>query len=135
MANYTQTNTNVGSSYYNYFVSQLGLGDDYIIFATDDYYYCVSGDYANGRFTDSRIQRISRSYGSQGSVSEFTETNTTVNINYPYYSYSNVGVGTSIEIPARRELRTDMLTYMSILLTIFLVGAALFKVIKRRWVL
>lgn len=135
MASYTQTNSNVGSSYYNFFLSKVPDGEDYIIFATDDYYICIYGEYqSNNSFSDSTVIKISRSYNNQGVVSYSQETTTNYTVNYEYYSYSNVGLGTYLANPRYPEYTQNhnmINTSLLFALVLIVIG---FNVIKKRWI-
>lgn len=134
MANYTQSNNSVGSTYRDYFLSHVPAGSDYIIFATDDYYTLVYGDYDGASFTDSTIMTISRSYNSGGSVNVSEEDSTNVSINYDYYCYSNIGRGTLL-VSASDQLRSyDVFNYTFICIFAFMLLYLGFNVIKKRWI-
>lgn len=135
MASYTQTNNNVGSSYYNFFLSKVPDGEDYIIFAIDDYYICIYGEYkSNNSFSDSTVIKISRSYNNQGAVSYSQETTTNYTVNYEYYSYSNIGTGTYLSNPRYPEYTQNhnmINTSLLFALVLIVIG---FNVIKKRWI-
>lgn len=134
MANYVQSNSSVSSSYQQFFLSKVPIGDDYIIFSTDDYYICVHGDYNGTAFSNSTLIKISRSYGNQGSVSYSTESSTTVTINYEYYSYSNIGTGTLLVSPQQSINNFESTNYIFISLFAFILLFVGFNVIKKRWI-
>ena len=134
MANYTQSNSSVSSSYYNFFLSKVPEGEDYLIFSTDDYYYCVYGSYDGKRFNDSTLIRVSRTYGNQGVVSYIEEANTTVTIGYEYYSYSNIGVGTYINPPDVYNKQLIHNSLQTILLFTILLVTIGFNIIRKRWI-
>lgn len=134
MATYTQTNSNVSSSYYNYFLSQIPVGKDYIIFATDTNYMCVYGDQTSGStFEDATVLSILRQ-NNQGRVTETNESSTTVNISYDYYTYSNVGYGTYLVSPieTHNNITISHYTFTALLvLLLFFIG---FNTIRKRWI-
>ena len=135
MASYTQTNNSVGSSYYNFFLSKVPDGEDYIIFAVDGYYICIYGDYSSGNtFTDSTVIKISRTQGSQGTVSYSEENTTTFNIGYEYYSYSNIGTGTYLASPRFAEYTANHSIIQTSLLFALVLIVIGFNVIKKRWI-
>lgn len=120
MANYVQYNGNVGSSYYNYFLSQVPLGKDYIIFRTENNYLCIYGKFdGNNTFKDSTIITISTTYNQQGVVTFTNETTTTYSLSYEYYTYSNVGVGTILQDPRAYNEMPKQLTFQSSILFYF----------------
>lgn len=134
MANYVQSNNSVSSSYQNFFLSKVPEGDDFIIFASEDYYYCVYGSYDNGNFNDSTLIRISRTYGSQGVVDYINESTTTVTIRYEYYSYSNIGIGTLVYSPGIYQNQLTHDSIQTVLLFIILLVTVGFNVIRKRWI-
>lgn len=134
MANYVQTNSSVSSAYQNFFLSHVPEGEDFIIFATDDYYYCVYGSYDNGTFNDSTLIRISRTYGSQGVVDYISESTTTVSVSYEYYTYSNVGIGTLVNSPGIYQNQLTHESIQTVLLFIILLVTVGFNVIRKRWI-
>lgn len=133
MATYNQYQSNVGSSYYNYFLSQVPSGMDYIIFSTQTEYMCVYGDFENGKFTDSTVLSIARTQ-SNGNVNVSHETSTTVNTTYDYYVYSNIGKGTYLVSPkdTNNTYQIQHFTFFSILIILFIILG--FSVIKKRWI-
>lgn len=135
MAAYTQTQNSVSSSYYNFFLSKVPEGEDYIIFAVDGYYICIYGNYtSDNTFEDSTVIRISRSSGSQGIVSYHEEDTTTFTINYEYYSYSNIGTGTYLADPRATEYTKNFsMIHTSLLFALVLLFVG-FNVIKKRWI-
>lgn len=134
MATYTQSNSNVSSSYYNYFLSQIPIGKDYIICATDTDYICVYGDHVSGStFKDTTILSILRQYN-QGQVNETNESTTTVNINYDYYTYSNVGYGTYLVSPLETHNNITISHYTFTALIVLLLFYIGFNTIKKRWI-
>lgn len=134
MANYTQTNSNVSASYYNYFLSQVPVGKDYIIFATSDNYICVYGNYDNaGKWIDTTVLSILRQ-NNQGVVSERNEATTTVDINYDYYTYSNVGYGTYLVSPIENHNNITVTHYTFTALLVLLLFYIGFNTIKKRWI-
>lgn len=135
MATYTQSNNSVSSSYYNFFLSKVPDGEDYIIFATENDYICIYGDYISGnKFDDTTVIKISRSYNNQGTVTYVDENTSNFNISYEYYTYSNIGYGTYISSP---RVSTNALTHdviqTSLLLTLLFCFIG-FNVIKKRWI-
>lgn len=135
MATYTQSNNSVSSSYYNFFLSKVPDGEDFIIFATEDNYICIYGNYDSGnKFEDTTVIKISRTYGNQGTVTYSDETTSNFSISYEYYIYSNIGVGTFISSP---RVSTNALTHdviqTSLLLTLLFCFIG-FNVIKKRWI-
>lgn len=133
MATYTQSQNSVGSSYYNYFLSQVPVGKDYIIFSTSDDYMCVYGDFEDGSFKDSTVISIARSYN-QGVVTVKSENSTTVNTSYDYYVYSNVGKGTLLISPHENlnNIQVQHFTCIAAVLILFIIIG--FSVIKKRWI-
>lgn len=135
MATYTQSNNSVSSSYYNFFLSQVPDGEDFIIFATEDNYICIYGDYSSdSKFDDTTVIKISRTYGNQGTVTYSDETTSNFNISYEYYTYSNIGIGTYISSPrdSTYALTHDVIQ-TSLLFTLLLCFVG-FNVIKKRWI-
>lgn len=134
MANYVQSNNSVSSAYQQFFLSKVPIGDDYLIFSTEDYYICVHGDFTGTNFLNSSVIKISRNYGSQGSVTYSSEDSTTVTINYEYYSYSNIGTGTLLVSPQQSINNFESTNYIFISLFAFLLLFVGFNVIKKRWI-
>lgn len=133
MATYTQSNNSVGSTYYNYFLSHVPVGKDYIIFSTSDDYVLVYGDYDGSQFTDSTVYTIQRSYNN-GTVDITNESTTTVNISYDYYTYSNIGHGTLLIQPDQTLNNNHIQHYTFTVLLVFLMFFIGFNVIKKRWI-
>lgn len=134
MSNYTQSNNSVSSTYQQFFLSKVPVGEDYIIFAVDGYYMCVYGDYSDGKFNDSTIIRISRQTGSNGTVSYLNESSTTVDVNYEYYTYSNIGTGTLLVSPHQTNNQFNISNYTFICIFAFILLYLGFNVIKKRWI-
>lgn len=134
MANYVQSNNSVGSSYQQFFLSKVPIGDDYIIFATEDYYICVHGEYNGINFLNSTVIKISRTYGSQGSVTYTNEDSTTFSISYEYYSYSNIGTGTILSSPQDLNNSYQISNYTFVCVFVFVLLFLGFNVIKKRWI-
>lgn len=135
MANYTQTNSSVGSSYYNFFLSKVPQGSDYIIFRSDDYYICIYGDYqGNNTFKNSTVIRISTAYNQGGQVYYSNESTTTYSISYEYYSYSNVGTGTFLQDPRYNMDTSHQLTMQTSILFILLLSFIGFNILRKRWI-
>lgn len=133
MANYTQTNRNVSSSYYNFFLSQVPLGKDYIIFGDETYYYCVYGDYNGSLFNESTVLKIART-NNNGSVITSSEASTSVTITYEYYAYSNIGTGTYLIQPQAQNLMNTQINYIGSFVFILLIVTIGFSIIKKRWI-
>lgn len=135
MANYVQYNGNVGSSYYNFFLSQVPMGEDYIIFRTDNNYLCIYGKYeGNNTFKDSTVISISTTYNQQGEVTYTNEATTTYSLSYEYYTYSNVGVGTVLQDPRAYNDMPRQLTFQSSILFILLLCMIGFNILRKRWI-
>ena len=135
MANYVQTNNSVGSSYYNFFLSQVPYGEDYIIFRTDNYYICIYGDYqGNNTFKNSTVISISTQYNQNYTITRSNESNTTYSINYEYYTYSNIGTGTLLVSPQETINVTRHETLQTSLLFVLLLVVIGFNVIRKRWI-
>lgn len=132
MATYTQGQYTVGSNYYNYFLSQVPVGKDYIIFSTQSEYYLVYGDYDGNVFNDSTVLSIARS-NSGGVVDRTEETTTTVKITYDYYTYSNIGHGTFLVSPVETHNNIQISHYSFIVLLLLLFVTIGFSVVKKRW--
>lgn len=135
MANYTQYNGSVGSSYYNFFLSQVPHGEDYIIFRIEDYYICIYGEYqGNNTFKDSTVITISTGYNQQGIVSTVNESTTTYTISYEYYTYSNIGTGTILVSPQENINIARHETLQTSILFVLLLCFIGFNVIRKRWI-
>ena len=134
MANYVQSNNSVGSSYQQFFLSKVPIGDDYIIFSTDEDYICVYGEYTGTNFLNSTVIKISRTYGSQGSVTYTNEDSTSFSISYEFYSYSNIGTGTILSSPQDLNNSYQVSNYIFVCLFVFVLMFLGFNVIKKRWI-
>lgn len=140
MASYTQDYRSVSNTYIQYFLSQF-RGQDYLIFADDDYYYCVTSkeDFTNTgnkwSVNNATVYKILRnsSLGTTGTVSVKNENQTSVTVSYPYYSYSNIGVGTVVASP----VDTNNSYYANQFVPPLLFGVLIFLIIStfisRRW--
>lgn len=133
MATYNQYQSNVGSSYYNYFLSQVPEDKDYIIFSTQNEYMCVYGDFSGGKFNDSTVLSIARTQ-SNGNVNVSHETSTTVNTTHDYYVYSNIGKGTFLVSPRSTDnsYQVQHFTLFAVIIILFIILG--FSVIKKRWI-
>lgn len=135
MASYSQGQYSVSSSYYNYFLSQVPEGKDYIIFSTSSDYICIYGDFdGNKSFDDSTVISIARS-NANGRVTFTDESSSTFTINYPYYAYSDVGVGTYLSRPQSNDRSLQQLTWINVILFVTLLVTIGFSIIKKRWIL
>lgn len=133
MATYNQYQYSVGSTYQNYFLSQVPAGKDYIIFSTQYDYILVYGDFDGSKFNDSTVLSIARS-NNNGTVDRTEESSTTVNISYDYYSYSNIGNGTFLIRPEDQFNNILISHYSFTVLFILLLVTIGFNVIKKRWI-
>lgn len=135
MASYTQTQNSVGTTYYNFFLSKVPEGEDYIIFTIDGYYICIYGDYdGENTFNDSTVIKISRTSGSPGVVTYSEEDSSSFTISYEYYSYSNIGTGTYLADPRVTEYTKNFDMIQTSLLLALLLCFIGFNVIKKRWI-
>lgn len=140
MANYTQERVSVSNTYINYFLSQF-TGEDYLIFADDNYYYCVHSkdEVTNSnntwRFANAEIIKIVRNstLGQSGTVSFSSESQTSVTVVYPYYSYSNIGVGTVVSSPLDIAYDYHSNHVVPSLLFALLLVVILSTFISKRW--
>lgn len=140
MATYVQDYRSVSSSYIQFFLSQF-RNQEYLIFADDDYYYCVTSkdDFSNtGKIwstTNATIYKILRnsSLGTTGTVSVTNEAQTSVTVNYPYYSYSNIGVGTVVTSPVDTMDSYHSMQFVPPLLFGVLIFLIISTFIQRRW--
>lgn len=140
MASYIQDNRSVSSTYIQYFLSQF-RGQEYLIFADDDYYFCVTSkeEFTNignkWSTTNATIYKILRnpSIGTSGSVSVTNEAQTSVTVVYPYYSYSNIGVGTVVSSPVDTNYSNYATEFVPPLLFGVLIFLIISTFIQRRW--
>ena len=140
MASYTQDYRSVSSTYIQYFLSQF-RDQEYLIFADDDYYYCVTSkeDFTNTgnkwSTTNATIYKILRnsSLGTTGSVSVTNETQTSVTVHYPYYIYSNIGCGTVVTSPVDTMDSYHAMQFVPPLLFGVLIFLIISTFIQRRW--
>ena len=140
MASYVQEYRSVSSTYIQFFLSQF-RDQEYLIFADDDYYYCVTSkdEFTNtgNRWstTNATIYKILRnsSLGTTGSVSVTNETQTSVTVAYPYYIYSNIGVGTVVSSPVDSMDSYHAMQFVPPLLFGVLIFLIISTFIQRRW--
>lgn len=140
MASYTQDYRSVSNTYIQYFLSQF-RDQEYLIFADDDYYYCVTSkeDFTNSgnkwSTTNATVYKILRNsnLGTTGTVSVTNETQTSVSVVYPYYSYSNIGVGTVVVSPVDTNYSYHSTEFVPPLLFGVLIFLIISTFIQRRW--
>lgn len=140
MASYTQDQRSVSSTYIQYFLSQF-RDQEYLIFADDDYYYCVTSkeDFTNTgnkwSTTNATIYKILRnsSLGTSGTVSVTNENQTSVIVYYPYYIYSNIGCGTVVTSPVDTLDSYHAMQFVPPLLFGVLIFLIISTFIQRRW--
>lgn len=140
MASYTQDYRSVSSTYIQFFLSQF-RDQEYLIFADENYYYCVT---SNDEFsntgnkwstTNATVYKILRnsSLGESGTVTVETQTQTSVTVYYPYYSYSNIGVGTVVVSPYDTLDSYHADRFVPPLLLGVLIFLIISTFIQRRW--
>lgn len=140
MASYIQDSRSVSSSYINFFLSQF-RDQEYLIFADDDYYYCVTSkeDFTNTgnewSTTNATIYKILRnsSLGTTGTVTVTNENQTSVTVYYPYYTYSNIGCGTVVISPVDTMDSNHAMQFVPPLLFGVLIFLIISTFIQRRW--
>lgn len=140
MASYIQDNRNVSNTYIQFFLSQF-RGQDYLIFADDDYYYCVTSkdDFTNTgnkwSVTNATVYKVLRnsSLGTTGTVSVTNENQTSVTVSYPYYTYSNIGLGTIVASPVDTIYSYHATQFVPHLLFGVLIFLIISTFIQRRW--
>lgn len=140
MASYTQDYRSVSNTYIQYFLSQF-RDEDYLIFADDNYYYCVTSkeDFTNTgnkwSTTNATLYKILRnsSLGESGTVSVTHENQTSVTVHYPFYSYSNIGVGTVVVSPYDTMDSYHADRFVPPLLFGVLIFLIISTFIQRRW--
>lgn len=140
MASYTQDYRSVSNTYIQYFLSQF-RDQEYLIFADDDYYYCVTSkeDFTNTgnkwSVSNATVYKILRnsSLGTTGSVSVTNENQTSVTVYYPYYIYSNIGVGTVVVSPVDTMDSYNASRFVPPLLFGVLIFLIISTFIQRRW--
>lgn len=140
MASYTQDNRSVSNTYIQYFLSQF-RDQEYLIFADDDYYYCVTSkeDFTNSgnkwSTTNAKVYKILRNsnLGTTGTVSVANENQTSVTVYYPYYSYSNIGCGTVVVSPFDSMDSYHADRFVPPLLFGVLIFLIISTFIQRRW--
>lgn len=140
MASYTQDYRSVSNTYIQFFLSQF-RDQEYLIFADDNYYYCVTSkeDFTNTgnkwSTTNATVYKILRnsSLGESGTVTVANENQTSVIVSYPYYIYSNIGCGTLVVSPYDTMDSYHASRFVPPLLFGVLIFLIISTFIQRRW--
>lgn len=140
MASYTQDYRSVSNTYIQFFLSQF-RDQEYLIFADDNYYYCVTSkeDFTNTgnkwSTTNATVYKILRnsSLGESGTVTVANENQTSVIVSYPYYIYSNIGCGTLVVSPIDTMDSYHASRFVPPLLCGVLIFLIISTFIQRRW--